>query len=230
MVSLTESEYRFEVHMAQSESLDEFLDSQPHRIHRSDRKLVKMVREAYPIGVPALIMKSSTDRLGESAGYEFHLGTPDELLRRLASWLLTEAGANQRALLRLVGRLWARHGREDVALAALLLANLDHVSMGSNPWHVLSSSIHGIEPAEALLLSIEELIRAGREIPSDEVIIEWCQARPVDGHLAILVVHAGSLKGKPPSQEVFEAISTVEIPAEDSLLGRIMDRMRGARA
>ena len=216
--------------MAQTESLDEFLDSQPHRIHRSDRKLVKMVREAYPIGVPALIMKSSTDRLGESAGYEFHLGTPDELLRRLASWLLTEAGANQRALLRLVGRLWARHGREDVALAALLLANLDHVSMGSNPWHVLSSSIHGIEPAEALLLSIEELIRAGREIPSDEVIIEWCQARPVDGHLAILVVHAGSLKGKLPSKEVFEAISTVEIPAEDSLLGRIMDRMRGARA
>ena len=230
MVSLTESEYSFEVHMAQTESLDEFLNSQPHRIHRSDRKLVKMVREAYPIGVPALIMKSSTDRLGESAGYEFHLGTPDELLRRLASWLLTEAGANQRALLRLVGRLWARHGREDVALAALLLANLDHVSMGSNPWHVLSSSIHGIEPAEALLLSIEELIRAGREIPSDEVIIKWCQARSVDGHLAILVVHAGSLKGKPPSQEVFEAISTVEIPAEDSLLGRIMDRMRGARA
>jgi len=216
--------------MTKSETLDEFLESQPHRIHHSDRKLVKMVREAYPIGVPALIMKSSTDRLGESAGYEFHLGTPDELLRRLASWLLTEAGADQRALLRLVGRLWARHGREDVALAALLLANLDHVSLGSNPWNVLSSSIHEIEPAEALLLSIEELIRAGREIPSDEVIIEWCQARPVDGHLAILVVHAGSLKGNPPRQEVFEAMTTVEIPAEDSLLGRIMDRMSGGRA
>ena len=96
--------------MTQTESLDEFLDSQPLRIHRSDRKLTKMVREAYPIGVPALIMKSSTDRLGESAGYEFHLGTPDELLRRLASWLLTGALDDQRILLRLVGRLWARHG------------------------------------------------------------------------------------------------------------------------
>ena len=110
VASSTELGYRVEVLMTQTESLDEFLDSQPLRIHRSDRKLTKMVREAYPIGVPALIMKSSTDRLGESAGYEFHLGTPDELLRRLASWLLTGALDDQRILLRLVGRLWARHG------------------------------------------------------------------------------------------------------------------------
>ena len=159
--------------MTQTEALDEFLESQSARIHHSDRRLSKMVREAYPIGVPALIMKSSTDRLGESAGYEFHLGTPDELLRRLASWLLTGAGADQRALLRLVDRLWTRHGREDVALSALLLANLDHASLGSDPWQVLVSSIRDSEPAEALLLSIEELLRAGREVPSNEVLIGW---------------------------------------------------------
>ncbi len=215
--------------MSRTEALDEFLQSQSDRIHRSDRRLLKMVREAYPIGVPALIMKSSTDRLGESAGYEFHLGTPDELLRRLASWLLTGAGTNQRAILRLVGRLWARHGREDVALAALLLANLDHSSLGSNPWQVLSLSIRETEPAEALLLSIEELLRAGRAIPSDEVLIGWCQARPVDGHLAILVAHAGSLKGYATSGAVFDALSSVEIPHEDSLMGRIMHRIGEAQ-
>ncbi len=230
MVSLTELEYRFEVLMDQTESLDGFLKSQSPRIHRSDRKLAKMVREAYPIGVPALIMKSSTDRLGESAGYEFHLGTPDELLRRLASWLLTGAEADQRALLRLIGRLWERHGREDVALAALLLANLDHTSLGSDPWQVLASSIRGAEPAEALLLSIEELIRAGREIPSDDILIGWCHARSVDGHLAILVSHAGSLQGRGPSEGLFDALGAVEIPAGDSLLGRIMQRMREVRA
>ena len=216
--------------MTQTESLDQFLDSQSSRIHRSDRKLAKMVREAYPIGVPALIMKSSTDRLGESAGYEFHLGTPDELLRRLASWLLTGAGSNQRHLLHLVGRLWARHGREDVALAALLLANLDHASLGSDPWEVLASSTRGTEPAEALLLSIEELVRAGRELPSDEVVIGWCKNRAVDGHLAILVAHAGSVKGILPSEDVFDALATVEIPIGDSLLGRIMDRMSETQA
>ena len=216
--------------MTQTEALDEFLESQSAKIQCSDRKLAKMVREAYPIGVPALIMKSSTDRLGESAGYEFHLGTPDELLRRLASWLLTGAGADQRALLRLVGRLWVRHGREDVALAALLLANLDHASLGSEPWQVLSSSIRETEPAEALLLSIEELLRAGREIPSDEVLTGWCQARSVDGHLAILVAHAGSLKGQAPSDALFDALASVEIPPDDSLLGRIMHRLSEARA
>ena len=71
--------------------LDEFLESQPKRVHKSHRKLARVVREAYPIGVPALIMKSSTDRLGASAGYSFHLGTPDDILRRIASWLITHA-------------------------------------------------------------------------------------------------------------------------------------------
>ena len=70
-------------------ALDEFLESQPKRVHKSHRKLARVVREAYPIGVPALIMKSSTDRLGASAGYSFHLGTPDDILRRIASWLIT---------------------------------------------------------------------------------------------------------------------------------------------
>ena len=83
--------------MAHEDVLDGFLARQPSRVHRSDRRLSRVVREAYPIGVPALIMKSSTDRLGESAGYSFHLGTPDEMLRLIASWLLTGAGGDQRS-------------------------------------------------------------------------------------------------------------------------------------
>ena len=120
--------------MAPDEVLDDFLSQQNLRVHRSDRRLAGVVREAYPIGVPPLIMKSSTDRLGQSAGYSFHLGTPDDMLRRVASWLLTGAGDDQSVLLRLVKRLLARHGREDVALAALLLTNLDHGALGTDPW------------------------------------------------------------------------------------------------
>ena len=122
--------------------LDEFLESQPNRVHRSHRKLARVVREAYPIGVPALIMKSSTDRLGASAGYSFHLGTPDDILRRIASWLITNANYNQDVLWSLVRNLWSRHGREDVALSALLLANLDHQAAGTDPWDILSSLIN----------------------------------------------------------------------------------------
>ena len=51
-----------------------FLAQQKSRIHLSDRKLANLVRDAYPIGVPALIMKSSTDRMTDSSGYSFILG------------------------------------------------------------------------------------------------------------------------------------------------------------
>ena len=216
--------------MAHEDVLDGFLTRQPSRVHRSDRRLSRVVREAYPIGVPALIMKSSTDRLGESAGYSFHLGTPDEMLRLIASWLLTGAGGDQRRLLRLVHRLWERHGREDVALAALLLANLDHAALGVDPWAVLAGCTRGSEPAEALLLSIEEMMRAGRPMPSEGMLLEWCEGRAVDAHMALLVSYAGSVRGHAASEELLGRLSSIEIPDGDSLLGRVMQRLRDGQA
>ena len=205
--------------------LDDYFDSTSGRVHSSPRKLANVVRAAYPIGVPALIMKSSTDRFGEAAGYSFHLGTPDENLRRIASWLLTNAGGNQKVLVKLIKRLWKRHGREDVALAALLLANLDHKNMGTNPWAMLAGNISRKEPAEALLLTIEEVLRAGKPIPSDEQLLAWCKGRTIDGHLAVLVIHAATMRGERVSSEVAEAIQLVSVPPGDSLLGRIKARI-----
>ena len=208
-----------------NDPLDEYFDSTSHRVHSSPRKLAKVVRAAYPIGVPALIMKSSTDRFGEAAGYSFHLGTPDENLRRTASWLLTNAGSEQKTLVKLIRRLWKRHGREDVALAALLLANLDHKSLGTDPWTILASNTSRKEPAEALLLTIEEVLRAGKSIPGDEQLLTWCKGRTIDGHLAVLVIHAATMRGERVSSEVAEAIQLVSVPPGDSLLGRIKARI-----
>ena len=208
-----------------NDPLDEYFDSTSRRVHSSPRKLANVVRAAYPIGVPALIMKSSTDRFGEAAGYSFHLGTPDENLRRIASWLLTNAGSEQKALIKLNRRLWKRHGREDVALAALLLANLDHKKLGTDPWTILASNISRKEPAEALLLTIEEVLRAGKSIPSDELLLTWCKGRTIDGHLAVLVIHAATMRGERVSSEVAEAIQLVSVPPGDSLLGRIKARI-----
>ena len=208
-----------------NDPLDEYFDSISRRVHSSPRKLAKVVRAAYPIGVPALIMKSSTDRFGEAAGYSFHLGTPDENLRRTASWLLTNAGSEQKTLVKLIRRLWKRHGREDVALAALLLANLDHKTLGTEPWTILASNISRKEPAEALLLTIEEVLRAGKSIPSDELLLTWCKGRTIDGHLAVLVIHAATMRGERVSSEVADAIQLVSVPPGDSLLGRIKARI-----
>ena len=216
--------------MTHEDVLDDFLARQSSRVHRSDRMLARVVREAYPIGVPALIMKSSTDRLGESAGYAFHLGTPDEMLRRIASWLLTGAGGDQSRLLRLVQRLWERHGREDVALAALLLANLDHAALEVDPWRVLAGCTRGSEPAEALLLSLEEMLRAGRPMPSEDILLKWCEGRAVDAHMALLVSYAGSVRGHAASEELLGRLSSIEMPDGDSLLGRVMQRLREGQA
>ncbi len=205
--------------------LDEFLGEQPRRMHRSHRSLAKMVREAYPIGVPALIMKSSTDRLGDSAGYSFHLGTPDEILRRIASWLITEAGEDQRVLWKLVPLLWKRHGREDVALSALLLANLDSERAGVDPWVVLASSINSTEPAEALLLSIEEVFRAGHERPGDELLKSWCEGRLVESHLALISSFVAINSDMEIEEGVISQLAMVKVPVGDSLLGRIRDRV-----
>ena len=208
-----------------NDPLDEYFDSTSRPVHSSPRKLANVVRAAYPIGVPALIMKSSTDRFGEAAGYSFHLGTPDENLRRIASWLLTNAGGDQKVLVKLIRRLWKRHGREDIALAALLLANLDHKSLGTDSWTILASNISRKEPAEALLLTIEEVLRAGKSVPSDELLLTWCKGRTIDGHLAVLVIHAATMRGERVSSEVAEAIQSVSVPPGDSLLGRIKSRI-----
>tara|TARA_B100001250_G_scaffold408702_1_gene431580 strand:+ start:759 stop:1292 length:534 start_codon:yes stop_codon:yes gene_type:complete len=172
-----------------------------------------------------MIMKSSTDRLGISAGYSFHLGTPDELLRRIASWLITEAGEDQRVLWKLIPLLWKRHGREDVALSALLLANLDNERVGVDPWEVLASSINPSEPAEALLLSIEEVFRAGHERPSDELLKSWCEGRLVESHLALISAFAAINADRKIGSEVVTQLAMVKVPIGDSLLGRIRDRV-----
>ncbi len=211
--------------MSGARELDDYLERQAFSSHKSSKKLAKIVREAYPIGVPAMIMKSSTDRLGKSAGYSFHLGTPDDLLRRVASWILTNSSNRQRVILELVKILWKRHGREDVALAALLLANLDYSRIGVTPWSILASSINNSEPLEALLLSIEELFRAKQNIPSDEMLISWCNGRLIESHLALITAYSSKNYGGDLSEAIIDVLKDVKVPDGDSLLGRIKDRV-----
>ena len=205
--------------------LDEYLGNQHYNVHQSSKKLLKVVREAYPIGIPALIMKSTTDRIGISAGYSFHLGTPDGLLRRLASWLITKNNGDHAILLKLNKRLWKRHGREDIALSALILANLDHVTLNTNPWIIFSTLLRKKEPMDGLLLTIEELLRSGREMPSEKLLEKWCKGRLVDGHLAIITTYAGIIKGKIPSTNLIALLEGIDLPTSDSIISRVMHKI-----
>ncbi len=208
--------------MTKGDPLDDWLSSQPSKVHRRPKRLMDVIREAYPIGVPALIVKSQTDRLGSSGGYAFHLGTPDEVLRRICSWLLTNG--EQDVLSQVVELLWKRHGREDVALAALLLANLqDDVDV----WTRLAGVIEGTSTAEALLLSIEECFRAKHEAPSEALLLSWCSESAAHAHLALLTQHASWVRtGRPElSPSLKGALLSIPYPDGDSLLGRVRDQM-----
>ena len=208
--------------MTKTDSLDDWLSTQPTKVHRRSKRLMEVVRDAYPIGVPALIVKSQTDRLGDSGGYAFHLGTPDDVLRRICSWLLTHG--EESVLLELVQELWKRHGREDVALAALLLANLQTVG---NVWIQLGELIGASSTAEALLLSIEECLRAKHEEPGEELLVDWCQRSLAHSHLALLVCHAAWIRAKRPplSPVLMDLFRNIDYPDGDSLLVRVRDQM-----
>ncbi len=208
--------------MTKGDPLDDWLSTQPTKIHRRSKRLLDVVREAYPIGVPAFIVKSQTDRLGSSGGYAFHLGTPDDVLRRICSWLLTHGEPG--VLSQVIRGLWKRHGREDVALAALLLANLQD---GEDVWTQLAEVIGNPSTAEALLLSIEECYRAKHAPPSDELLLAWCSRSAAHAHLALLTKHADWVRSNRPelSSAIQTAIQAMPYPDGDSLLGRVRDQM-----
>ena len=211
--------------MSDAGSLDDFLSQFSDKVHKSDRKLAKIVRDAYPIGVPALIMKSGTDRIGESAGYSFYLGTPDDLLRSLASWLLSFAGERQSTLLRLIKRLWKRHGREDIALSSLLLANLDHKNLNINPWEFLTTILNKTEPLDAILLIVEELFRAKKDIPSNEIFEKWCNGKRIEGHLAIICAYNMMKSNYKISDDIISKLSSIPVYRRDSILSRVKDEV-----
>jgi len=205
-----------------SDPLDDWLSSQPAKVHLHSKQLMEVIREAYPIGVPAFIVKSQTDRLGTSGGYAFHLGTPDDVLRRICSWLLTHG--EHEVLSQVVELLWNRHGREDVALAALLLANLQSES---EVWVCLADVIGNSSTAEALLLSIEECFRAKHAPPSEEILLEWCSRSAVHAHLALLTHHAHWIRSERSelSTSLKSALQSIPYPDGDSLLARVRDQM-----
>ena len=208
--------------MTKSDPLDDWLSSQPEKIHLRSKRLMSVIREAYPIGVPAFIVKSQTDRLSSSGGYSFHLGTPDDILRRLCSWLLTNGQPD--VLSQVIHDLWERNGREDVALAALLLAN---VQEQGDVWVRLADLIGTSSTAEAVLLSIEECLRAQHEAPSEELLLEWCSGNVAQAHLALLTQHAVWVRsGRPElSLALRTGFAGISYPDGDSLLGRVRDQM-----
>ena len=205
--------------------LDDFLGSIPVRKSRSARALPAILREAYTYNVPALIMKSSTDRLSRDGGYSFFLGTPDDAMRRIASWLITRNSDAPENLAALIRPLWERHGREDIAMCALLLANIDHARTETSPWKLLEESLMPYEPVEGLLLCVEEILRSGRQPPSEDQINAWLHSDGVLPTLALLCIHASMMKGRMPTEKERKILRKMDELDTSELTSRIRIRI-----
>ena len=75
------------------------------------------------------------------------------------------------------------------------------------------------------LLTIEELLRSGREMPSEELREEWCKGRLVDGHLAIITTYVGIIKGITPSMNMIILLEDINLPKNDSIIRRVMHKI-----
>ena len=151
---------------------------------------------AYTYDVPAMMVKSMTDRLGAASGDSFHLGTPDPSMRRIASWIFTNVD-DVDTITELVTRLWKRHGREDVKLAGLLMANLP-----TSPWQLFLSVLNEKEAVESLLEVIEEIGRGGHDVPSLSSLQIWIDRGGIYYQTVLLILHG---KGSEIPDEVVMA-------------------------
>jgi hypothetical protein len=139
--------------------LDDWLEEQSPRQLTSKRRALKFLSRAYAACVSDLLNKPRTD------------------LRLITSWMLTHA-PNQRALARLIPALWKRHGKEDLTVAGMLLANLEDEVLGQEGWMAFIHLLQRREPLMVVLEVAEELVRGGRPVPDNAWLEAAAQQSP----------------------------------------------------
>lgn len=209
--------------------LDDYLSSIDKRSLKKPKLVINYIRDAYPIGIPALSIKSTTDRIGLDAGYSFHLGTPEPELRRIASWIFTHISHSEK-IENIIGRLWKRFGREDLVLSSILLANLPDKEVDSNwKWITLAELISHIEkkrgriPLEVMLLHIEEMSRADCSMIDEIFASKLLEGTIAEQYLGILGMHQFSKKNN-ISNSIKEKLENIDLPDGDSLIRRIRNK------
>tara|TARA_B000000609_G_scaffold126537_1_gene100492 strand:+ start:2471 stop:3121 length:651 start_codon:yes stop_codon:yes gene_type:complete len=209
--------------------LDDYLSSIDKRSLKKPKLVINHIRDAYPIGIPALSIKSTTDRIGLDAGYSFHLGTPEPELRRIASWIFTHISHSEK-IENIIGRLWKRFGREDLVLSSILLANLPDKEVDSNwKWITLAELISHIEkkrgriPLEVMLLHIEEMSRADCSMIDEILASKLLEGTIAEQYLGILGMHQFSKKNN-ISNSIKEKLENIDLPDGDSLIRRIRNK------
>ena len=206
-----------------SSTLDELLSNINWAVNKKNKKLLKILREAYTCGVPALIAKSLTDRLKDAGEYDFYLGTPPQELRLIASYLMTEFNDEPQIIIKLLPSLWKRHGREDALLYGIILANINSDLLSENIWKFFANSLRNKEPADDIISVCEELVKAKHKFPTIEILIEFYERGGVFQQYILFILfqkHKRNLKLKDNEIGLIK-----KCPSPTDLSNRIKSRM-----
>ena len=202
--------------------LDRWLSEQSPKLLRRKRSALRFLREGYTISVSAYTNKVRTDITAQSGGFTSHIGSPLPDLRQLTSWVLTNADS-KRSIAKLIPALWRRHGREDVLVAGMFLANLDEDALGQPPWMAFIHLLQRKEPLLVVLEVAEELVRAGHPVPDDAWLDAAAAQSPQWHQYCVLFLSLRSprsltlhrlVETAPPGGAIFERIRQRLIQAE----------------
>ena len=206
-----------------SSTLDEFLSNTNWNINKKNKKLLKVLREAYTCGVPALIAKSLTDRLKTAGEYDFYLGTPPQELRLIASYLITEFNNEPPIIIQLLPTLWKRHGREDALLYGIILANINPELLSENIWMFFANSLRKKEPADDIISVCEELVKAKHPFPEIEILIDFYERGGIFQQYILFILFQKHKKNLKLNEKEIELIK--KCPSPTDLSNRIKLRM-----
>ena len=165
-----------------------------------------------------LAMRHHLDRYDELSGGPSARGLDDEVLRRMASYLLSLAEGKWRRLAKSIPPLWKRGGREHRKLAGMLLANLPEEALGDQRWTVFSTLLQDDVGLAPVVDAAEEIRRATGEGPSEAWLLAMAAQAPLWHRYAAVIAMTG-----PPAQvgpAVHDLVASVDAPS------RMFERLR----
>ena len=182
------------------------------------RALPKRMERVYDGMGDRLAMRHHLDRYDElSEGPPAH-GLDDEVLRRMASYLLSLAEGRWRRLAKSIPALWKRGGREHRKLAGMLLANLPEDALGDQRWTVFSTLLQHDVGLAPVVDAAEEIRRATGTGPNEAWLLAMAAQAPLWHRYAAVIVMTGPPEDVGPA--VHDMVASVDAPS------RMFERLR----
>ena len=182
------------------------------------KSLPKRLERVYDGMGDRLAMRHHLDRYDEVSGGPSARGIDDELLRRMASYLLSLAEGRWRRLAKSIPALWKRGGREHRKIAGMLVANLPEEALGDQRWTVFSMLLQDDVGLAPVVDAAEEIRRATGGGPSDAWLLAMAAQAPLWHRYAAVIAMTG-----PPEEAgvgVHDLVASVDAPS------RMFERLR----